>query len=303
MEEAIRAMGLCPDPACDADPNVCDECGRRAELSDGVMVCRCGVVFGRFLDSSPEPGRWGASNRERHCMTASVLYPGAATYMTARSQECRKAIRAQSWGSAAGVRQLCKGLTTIVSEASHLGLCESVTTRAKHLYVDVLADPHLKGTRRAGLVEGCLYAALQSQGGARTVEELQSCAAAGTVGVKRVMKIVSAKDIATSGCSVRAYVERRADKLAQLFQDAEVAERFQKTVAAAADVMDRAGVVTRYKPPARAAACVVAAASAPVDRRAVARIMEVSVNTAAKCLAEMGPYRQLIVNMASVSAA
>ena len=125
-------------------------------------------------------------------------------------------------------------------------LPESVTTRAKHLFADVSSDPHFKGTRRAGLVEGCLYAALQSQGGARTVEEMS--AGVNNTGVKRMMKVMSSKDKggACAPCTVRSFLERRTDKLAELFDDDETARKTIDRAVIAAEAVDTAGICSRY---------------------------------------------------------
>ena len=263
----------------DREVDPCRYCGGTPALFAGLMTCECGAVLGRHLDSAPEPSRDGS--KERHCAPASVLYPCAASYVSARTAESRKAVKMQAWTGQANARNLVKNLTTLVAEASELGLCDSVTTRAKHIYADVAKDPHLRGTRRAGLIEGCIYAALQSQGCARTVDEMSAKDPGSRVisrGIKLVMRSVASKEAVTAPCSARAFLERhREDVLKAIGKDA---DRVADAAASAAALVDELGIACRFKPPSKAAACVLMTASSSVDRAALATALGISECTA-----------------------
>lgn len=292
----MRQMGLLVPTYDDAEVELCKYCGGTPALFAGLMTCECGAVLGRHLDSAPEPTRDGS--KERHCAPASVLYPCAASYVSAKTSASRKAVKMQAWTGQANARNLVKNLTTLVAEASELGLCDAVTTRAKHIYADVAKDPHLRGTRRAGLIEGCIYAALQSQGCARTVEEMSSKDPGSRVisrGIKRVMRSVASKEATTAPCGSRAYLERhRHDVLKVLERDADV---HVDAAATAAELVDELGIACRFKPPSKAAACVIMIAGKSVDRGAVAKALGISECTAARCLAAMAPFKTAVLDV------
>lgn len=304
MEEAMRQMGLLVPTFDDAEVDLCRYCGGTPALFAGLMTCECGAVLGRHLDSAPEPTRDGS--KERHGAPASVLYPCSSSYVSARSAESRKAVKMQAWTGPANARNLVKNLTTLVAEASELGLCDSITTRAKHIYADVAKDPHLRGTRRAGLIEGCIYAALQSQGCARTVEELSAKDPGSRViarGIKRVMRSVASKEATTAPCSAKAYLERHRQvvlaALAALVRDA---EDTADAAAAAAEIVDELGIACRFKPPSKAAACVIMVAGPDADRAAVAKALGISECTATRCLAAMTPFKKSILDVVESTA-
>lgn len=292
----MRQMGLVVPNFDDAEVELCKYCGGTPALFAGLMTCECGAVLGRHLDSAPEPTRDGS--KDRHCAPVSALYPCATSYVSARTAASRKAVKMQAWTGQANARNLVKNLTTLVAEASELGLCDSVTTRAKHIYVDVAKDPHLRGTRRAGLIEGCIYAALQSQGCARTVDEMSSKDVSGRVisrGIKRVMRSVASKEATTAPCSSRAYLARhRQEVLKALEGDAEA---HADAASVAAELVDELGIACRFKPPSKAAACVILTAGRSVDRGAVAKAMGISECTATRCLAAMAPFKTAVLDV------
>lgn len=298
----MRRMGLLV-PSFDDVPEVdlCRYCGGTPALFAGLMTCECGAVLGRHLDSAPEPSRDGS--KERHGAPASALYPCASSYVSARTTETRKAAKMQAWTGPASARNLVKNLTTLVAEASELGLCDAVTTRAKHIYADVSKDPHLRGTRRAGLIEGCIYAALQSQGCARTVEELSAKDPGSRViarGIKRVMRSVASKEAATAPCSTRSYLERRRQDVVKALRG-DAAEDNSDAAAAAAQIVDELGIACRFKPPSKAAACVIMVAGPDVDRASVAKALGISECTASRCLAAMAPFKQSILDVVATT--
>lgn len=295
MEEAMRQMGLLVPSFDDGDIDLCKYCGGTPSLFGGLVTCECGAVLARHLDSAPEPSRDGS--KERHGAAASVLYPCSTSFIAARSRETRKAVKMQAWTGHADARNLVRNLTTLVAEASELGLCDSVTLRAKHIYADVAKDPHLRGTRRAGLIEGCIYAALQSQGCARTVDEMAAKDPAATKdraaisrGIKRVMRRVASKD--TTPCSTRSFLERHRSALAVVSARVDAA-------AIVAELVDELGIACRFKPPAKATACVLLVVSghdAAVDK-AVVKAMGMSMCTATRCLAAMEPFRDSLLDV------
>lgn len=291
----MRQMGLLVPTYDDAEVELCRYCGGTPALFAGLMTCECGAVLGRHLDSAPEPTRDGS--KERHCAPASVLYPCATSYVSARTAASRKAVKMQAWTGQANARNLVKNLTALVAEASELGLCDSVTTRAKHIYADVAKDPHLRGTRRAGLIEGCIYAAMQSQGCARTVEEMSAKDPGSRVisrGIKRVMRSVASKDT-TAPCSSRAYLERHRHDVIKVFD--RDADDHADAAAAAANLVDELGIACRFKPPSKAAACVIMIAGKSLDRGAVAKALGVSECTATRCLAAMAPFKTAVLDV------
>lgn len=288
----MRAMGIYRE-TCPPDDGCVGCGGTRASLSDGLMVCPCGVVRGRYYDSAPESSRDGV--KDRHGCVSSALYPGAGCYMVSRTSETRRAIKMQAWaqtsGGASGHRDLYKNLTVISAEAHGRGLCESVATRAKHLYAGLSSDPFFRGTRRAGLVEGCLYVSMKGHGASRTPAELGADKTVLT-GVKRVMAF-AALDVAADDdcCACRAYLERHAGA-AGLAPD--VAER----ALVVAGIVDGAGVVPGFKPATRAAASVLIAAKmcgSPAKAAAkAAEALGVCASTAARCVKAMRPFREQI---------
>jgi transcription initiation factor TFIIIB Brf1 subunit/transcription initiation factor TFIIB len=299
MEEAMRQMGLMVPTFDDSDVELCKYCGGTPALFAGLMTCECGAVLGRILDSAPEPTRDGS--KERHCAPVSALYPCATTYVSARTSASRKAVKMQAWTGQANARNLVKNLTTLVAEASELGLCDAVTTRAKHIYVDVAKDPHLRGTRRAGLIEGCIYAALQSQGCARTVEEMSSKEPGRVIsrGIKRVMRSVASKEATTAPCSSRAYLARHRQEVLKALVGPADAEGHADAASVAAELVDELGIACRFKPPSKAAACVIMTAGRSVDRGAVSKALGISECTATRCLAAMAPFRTAVLDVVS----
>lgn len=292
----MRQMGLMVPSFDDSEVELCKYCGGTPALFAGLMTCECGAVLGRLLDSAPEPTRDGS--KDRHCAPVSALYPCATSYVAARSAASRKAVKMQAWAGQANARNLVKNLTTLVAEASELGLCDSVTTRAKHIYVDVTKDPHLRGTRRAGLIEGCIYAALQSQGCARTVDEMSSKDVPGRVisrGIKRVMRSVASKEATTAPCSSRAYLARHRQEVLKAFD--RDADANADAASVAAELVDELGIACRFKPPSKAAACVIMTAGKSVDRGAVSKALGISECTATRCLAAMAPFRTAVLDV------
>ena len=276
---AMSAMGLAPTAQDSAGS--CPECGCQGRLVDGVMACwSCGEVLGRYLDSAPEWTRDGTMKLERCGAAVSELFPcGNACYMAPRSQESRKALRMQGWGGMSyGKRKLCKAMIELTAEARAMGLCESVATRAKHIYLGVTKDAHMHGTRRAGLVEGCLYAALQgTAGAARDTAELPGDLRATGSGIKRVLRITGGSQT----CSAESYVARRRGELSAIGNVDVACE-----VAALFDSLD---ILPRYKPPTRAAACAIIALP-DSDANAIAAAMGCTRSSAAKCLEEAEPF-------------
>jgi len=276
---AMSSMGLGPPPPDQA--GVCGDCGCAGRLVDGVIACwSCGEVLGRYLDSAPEWTRDGTMKLERCGAAVSELFPcGNACYMAPRSAESRKKLRMQGWGGMSyGKRKLCKAMIELTAEARAMGLCESVATRAKHIYLGVSKDAHMHGTRRAGLVEGCLYAALQgTEGAARDTAELPGDLEVTGAGIKRVLRITGGSQT----CSAESYIARRRGQLSSL-GNVDVA-------CAVAALFDDLGILPRYKPPTRAAACTIVAMP-DSDANAIAAVMGCTRGSATKCLGEAEPF-------------
>lgn len=295
VRSAMMGMGLELEWQ-DTEVPRCPGCGHCAqgEVMDGLITCPdCFAVLGRALDDAPEWSRDGTMKLERCGAPVSELYPcGSGSYMVARNTDTRKAVRMQTWTSAPyAARTLCKALASLSSEAYSLGLCESVATRAKHIYADCAKAPHLKGTRRAGLIEGCLYAAMQTQGGARVPSEIGGEVAAS--GIRRVMKVVA--DRPADPCSVMAYIARRLPELEACGPSARVAME-------AGRILDQLGMGGRATPPTRATACALMTMpdANPAD---VCAALGCSRGAAARCLARLSPYREDIIAAATVAAA
>lgn len=290
--DAMRHMGMLsaepPDTA-----GKCPCCDRAGELIDGLMACgECGEVLARHLDASPDWTRDGTMRLERCGAPVSELYPcGNGAYMVAKNAAARRVVRMQTWGNVSyAKRSMCKALSTLSSEAHHMGLCESITTRAKHMYNEVAKAPHMHGTRRAGLVQGCIYAALQTEGGARSLSEMPQVDHL-AFGVKQVMRVIPVRP--ADPCTTRAYVARRLDALRECGPGADAA-------LVAAGILDGLGIGNRATPPTKAAAC--ALMTMPdADAQAVCEVMGCSRGAASRCVFRLKDYRDDLVRAATAS--
>jgi transcription initiation factor TFIIIB Brf1 subunit/transcription initiation factor TFIIB len=227
---------------------------------------------------------------ERCGAPVSELYPcGNGAYMVAKNAAARRVVRMQTWGNVSyAKRHLCKALSALSSEAHQMGLCEAITTRAKHMYNEVSKAPHMHGTRRAGLVQGCIYAALQTEGGARSVSEMPKVDHL-AFGIKQVMRVIPVRP--ADPCTARAYVARRMDALRACGPGAD-------TALAAAGLLDGLGIGIRATPPTKAAACALMTMT-DADASAVCEVMGCSRGAAARCMFRLKEYREELVRAAT----
>lgn len=282
-----------------------------AVVMDGLLMCPdCNVVHGRHLDSTPEWRKLeesSDSNLSRCGAVVSEIYPmGMGTVMYCSNG--KRPMHNQGWSSMPyKQRQLCTALATLAEKGHQESLPNSVITRAKHIYQQVTTSEHVKCTRRAGLVEGALYAAMISDGNGngRTSTELieMSNISKSLVfsGAKRVMNHMPNISIKDDGeCRSKSYAARHVKNM-DLPEHIEA--WFPLVLEWLVNTVDSLFIVSRCNPPSVCSACanlVVAELwedkSTRPDKASVCKAFGCSVGTSGRCMAMIKPYKSTLAS-------
>jgi transcription initiation factor TFIIIB Brf1 subunit/transcription initiation factor TFIIB len=302
ISDVVSGMFTGAAPVHD-EPNTCCMCEYPPApvILDGVMVCPdCNVVLGRHLDCAPE---WrsldesGDSSGARCGAAASELYPvGMGTVTNGGDGKHNQGWSAMPYKQ----RQLCSALASLAEKGVHESLPQSVITRAKHIYQQVSSSEHVKYTRRAGLVEGALYAAMISHGSGngRTSDELVDMSSIPKSmvfsGARRVMNHMPNMYIKDEECRTRSYAARHVKNM----DLPEHADWFSVVLDWLVNAVDSLFIVSRCNPPSVCSACAILViaelwedvGSKPC-KASVCKAFGCSLGTSSRCLAMLRPYK------------
>jgi transcription initiation factor TFIIIB Brf1 subunit/transcription initiation factor TFIIB len=276
-------------------------------LRDGHLVCgACDAVDSRHIDARPEwrSGTDVAQSDLARCgVEASDLYTNSVLGCTSTGADGRRAPRAGSWGGLAGKDR------ALYAQLTHMALCagagatpapKAVLHAAQRMYKAVNDLPAARNTRRAGLAEGCVYAAYRSFGAARSVAEIAAMFGVPVTVVERgVIRVQGYVDGPKDPVRATEYVARFGSRVAGVLEDSTLA-----VVTRVLDTIETIGALSGNRPATVAATALALVAQTgglgtAVTLQAVAEACGLSESTIARCLRELRPYAADILLVAA----
>jgi transcription initiation factor TFIIIB Brf1 subunit/transcription initiation factor TFIIB len=309
FEGAACAAVRLPAVRGDGD-GCCDQCGSETALHDGHYVCLgCDAVRARQLDARPEwrgatPG--GGADMTRCGITASDLYTHSNLGCTASGPN-----KGGRGGLAGKDRCLYACLSNMSTCVTAGRVPKAVLYIAERMYKQVNDLPTARGTRRAGLAEGCVYAAFRCFGVSRSVNEVALMFGV-TVpvverGAKRVQKYLDTplEDVRPRDFAPRFYGRGGVGLESTCTSSTGRAwlsdTRSLDDVIRTIDVVDEVGVLAGHRPATIAATgMALLAECSGVSRRAVAEVCGVAEATISRCLRLIRPHAADLLLLADV---